>query len=297
MCHAQMVFKVNSGYDFKETQKETIVFSEFNQCSQCQHYYTANYFTGENILMQVFVPPNSVNHVQITKIIGPPPVDNYDSYMLDSVHLLAKKQIYKLDDVSNTNTSVILLITSKAPHAHYAVSVGKDPEFNILDYTIKFGANVQKLRWWNNTFVYFIFFLFLCVFYFLMWPLKRYKSYVILPKIAFISFLSWLCDAFYQYFFIVKYTSSFSMLSFIMHILPNSILCILLCFMYEKTINKEIWLISIASVSLLYGGGGFYIGSAACMLSWVGLSAMKKNSEGDKDKRSLFCKNAMKSVV
>ena len=123
--------------------------------------------------------------------------------------------------------------------------MGSEANFNILDVTIKFGVVVQSLRWWNNTFIYFVFFTFTSVILFSYVSITSvFKSYVVLPKITALSYLSWVFDAFYQFFFITKYTSSFTILSFILHIVPNLTCAILLYFVYEQTRNKGSMVIS-----------------------------------------------------
>ena len=73
-----------------------------------------------------------------------------------------------------------------------------------------------------------------------------------------------------------------------LHIVPNLTCAVLLNFVYEQTRNKELWLIVISCVSLLYGGGGLYIGFVSLLLSYVGLMTMKQTNEG-KDNKKLFC--------
>ncbi len=288
ICKGQIVFRNNEGYDFTEPLRKTTVYSQFDECTTCKHYYTANFKKDDHIFVQVFVPPSSIDVVTVIKMIGPQTTKNYDAYTLDSVNLVAHKNIFEIDTTSESNRSVILEIVTNSPHAHYGVRMGSEANFNILDVTIKFGVVVQSLRWWNNTFLYFVFLTFTSVIYFLTFPLHRFKSYVVLPKIAALSYLSWVFDAFYQFFFITKYTSSFSILSFILHIVPNLTCAILLNFVYEQTRNKELWLIVISCVSLVYGGGGLYIGFASLLLSYVGLMTMKQTNEG-KDNKKLFC--------
>ena len=102
--------------------------------------------------------------------------------------------------------------------------------------------------------------------------------------------MSWILDTFYQYFFIVQYTSSFDFITFIFHVFPNVLFIFLLVYVYDKTSNKEIWLLGICIVSFLYGGGGFYVSSVSLLISYIGLIAMKNKNEG-KDKKVLLCVN------
>lgn len=287
---SQHVFISNDGYDFKDTLYSNTVYSEFNNCKNCKHFYTANFVTNDKIFFEVFVPPSETDVITVVKIIGPDNTVNFDKYILDDIYLCAKKKIYEIDAISQTNTSVILQIVSNSPHAHYAVRIGKNDNVGILDYTIKFPYVTQSLRLWNNTFLFFVFYLILSVIYFFTWPLKRYKSYVIFPKLAIIGYMSWILDTFYQYFFIVQYTSSFDFITFIFHVFPNVLFIFLLVYVYDKTTNKEMWLLGICIVSFLYGGGGFYVSSVSLLISYIGLIAMKNKNEG-KDKKVLLCVN------
>ena len=281
-------FRSNEGYDFLSPQQETFVYSQFNQCPSCRHYYTANFKKGERIFLQVFVPAHAVDTVNVIKMIGPLNTENYDTYTLDKLNLVPRKTLYEIDEVSQTNSSVILEILSNSPHAHYGVVMGHEKKINFLEYSLWFAATVQRLRWWSDTFLFFVFYVFLSVMYFLTWPLHRFKSYVVLPKLAIIAYLSWVLDAFYMFFYTTKYTEGFNFFSFFFHVFPNLTFVIILSFVYEQTINKEIWLLSISIISLLFGGGGFYIGSACLLASYAGLMTMKNTNEG-KDKRKLFC--------
>lgn len=288
LVNGEVLFRVNEGYDFESPLVSFTVFSEFNKCTACTHFYTANFNTGDKVYVEVLVPANAVDVVTVIKIIGPEETVNFDTYDLDNINLLVKKKIFEIDTTSQINSSVILQIESKSPHAHYAVRIGKEETINVLDYTLRFAWLVQRLRMWSGTFVYFIFFLILSIGYFLLWPLYRIKSYVIFPKLAIIGYISWIVDSFFQYFFIIKYSSSFSIVSFLFHIFPNVVYSVLLSIFYEKSNNKEIWLLSIAGVSLLYGGGGFYISTVCLLISYVGLITMK-NSGDIKDNKKLFC--------
>lgn len=285
---SEILFRSNEGYDFESPLVSYTVFSEFNKCSTCKHFYTANFNSGDDIFIQVSVPANAVDVVTVIKIIGPDATENFDTYDIDHVNLFVKKNIFQIDTVSEFNSSVILQISSNSPHAHYAVRVGKEENINVLDYTLRFGILSQNLRMWSGTFVYFIFFLILAIGYFLLWPLYRIKSYVVFPKLAIIGYVSWIIDAFFQYFFIIKYSSSFSIISFLFHILPNTVYSGLLSTLYEKSTNKEVWLLSVAGVSLVYGGGGFYISVICLIISYIGLITMK-NTGDIKDNKKLFC--------
>jgi len=288
LINGEILFRVNEGYDFESPLISHTVFSEFNKCTTCRHFYTANFNVGDTVYVEVLVPANAVDVVTVIKIIGPEETINFDTYDIDNVNLFVKKKIFEIDTVSQINSSVILQITSKSPHAHYAVRIGKEETINVLDYTLRFALLVQSLRMWSGTFVYLIFFLILSIGYFLLWPLYRIKSYVIFPKLAIIGYISWIIDSFFQYFFIIKYSSSFSIVSFLFHIFPNVVYSVLLSILYEKSNNKEVWLLSIAGVSMLYGGGGFYISTVCLLVSYVGLITMK-NSGDIKDNKKLFC--------
>jgi len=296
VANGSIYFRSNEGYDFLSPLEETFIYSQFNQCSSCRHYYTANFLKGQRIFMQVFVPAHAVDTVTVIKMIGPPNTENFDTYTLDKFNLVPRKILYEIDEVSQTNSSVIVEIVSQSPHAHYGVVVGHEQSINYLESTLWFAATVQRLRWWSDTFLFFVFYVFLSVLYFLTWPLHRFKSYVILPKLAIIAYLSWVLDAFYMFFYTTKYTAGFNFVSFLFHILPNLTFVILLSFVYEQTINKEVWLLTISIVSLVFGGGGFYIGSACLLASYAGLMTMKNTNEG-KDKKALFCQLSKSMLV
>ena len=56
LCKGQIVFRNNEGYDFTEPLVKTTVYSQFNDCTTCKHYYTANFKKDDHIFVQVFVP-------------------------------------------------------------------------------------------------------------------------------------------------------------------------------------------------------------------------------------------------
>jgi cellulose synthase/poly-beta-1,6-N-acetylglucosamine synthase-like glycosyltransferase len=248
-----------------------------------------NFQEGDDIFVEVFVPASTSDIVQVIKIIGPPSTERFDPFEVDHLFLNARKRIFEIDSISTTNSTVILEIISNSPHAHYGVRCGKEEPFEFLEYTLSFAFLTQSLRLWSGTFTFFVFFLILTIAYFFTWPLHRYKTYVIFPKLATICFLSWILDTFYQYFHIVQYINEFSFLTFVFHVVPNVTYVILLAFVYNKTRQKELWLIIIGSVSFLFGGGGFYIGSLCLFVSYAGLITMKNSTE-DKEKKSLICK-------
>ena len=284
-----LLFRTNEGYDFLSPLNTHLVYGQFNGCATCKHFYTANFKAGDSIFLQVYVPPESTQVITVLKIIGPEPVAKFDKYEIDSLHLVARKNIFEIDTKATTNTSVILEIVSNSPHAHYGVRCGKEDDLDILAYTISFGYLTQQLRMWSNTFVFLIFFLILNVVYFFTWPLHRYKTYVVFPKVAAISFLSWVCDAFYQYFHIVGFLNKFSFLSFLFHIVPNVVFVVLLTYAFNRSAQKEVSFLVLAVLSFLIGGGGLYLGTLSLLVSYAGLITMKNRSE-DKDKKILFCK-------
>lgn len=284
-----LLFRTNEGYDFLSPLKTHFVYGQFKACATCKHYYTANFNAGDSIFMQVFVPPESTQVITVLKVIGPEPVAKFDKYEIDSLHLVARKNIYEINTKATGNSTVILEIVSNSPHAHYGVRCGKEDELDILSYTVSFGYLTQNLRMWSNTFVYFVFFLILNVVYFFTWPLHRFKTYVVFPKIAAISFLSWICDAFYQYFHIVGFLNEFSFISFLFHILPNVVYVVLMTYAFNRSAQKEVFFVVLAFLSFVVGGGGLYLGSLSLLVSYAGLITMKNRSE-DKGKKILFCK-------
>ena len=290
VASADILFQTNDGYDFETPLTFTTVYAEFHDCNKCTHFYTANYQENDEIAVQVLVPAHQTDKINVIKIFGPDPklqlVTRYEvNHMLFSVG----KIIYEIDTIASTNTSVILQIDSASPHAHYAVSVGKVSEFNFLNWTLKFPYLVQGVRYWMSTFVIYLFFLLLAFLYFITWPLQRYKSYVIFPKLAIFSYGAWLLDTFYQYFYIVQYTSDWSILTFLVHIVPNLIYITVLLVVYETTLQKEFILLGVAIVSLFIGGGGAYLGSLFLIVAYIGLVLMKNNSEQYRDKKVLVC--------
>ena len=269
----------------------TTIYAEVYDCKGCTQFYTANYQENDDIFVQVLVPAHQTDKINVIKIFGPDPtlqlVTRYEvNHMLFSVG----KIIYEIDAIAPTNTSVILQINSASPHAHYAVSVGKQSSFHFVNWTLKFAYLVQGVRYWMSTFVIYIFCLLLAFLYFITWPLQRYKSYVIFPKMAIFSYGAWLLDTFYQYFYMVQYTSDWSMLTFLVHIVPNVVYIATLLIVYETTLQKEFILLTIAIVSLFVGGGGAYLGSLFLVVAYIGLVLMKNNSEQYRDKKSLVCK-------
>ena len=291
VASADILFQTNEGYDFETPLTFTTIYAEVHDCKGCTQFYTANYKENDEIFVQVLVPAHQTDKINVIKIFGPDPklqlVTRYEvNHMLFSVG----KIIYEIDAIAPTNTSVILQINSASPHAHYAVSVGKVSSFHFVNWTLKFAYLVQGVRYWMSTFVIYIFFLLLTFIYFITWPLQRYKSYVIFPKMAIFSYGAWLLDTFYQYFYMVQYTSDWSILTFLVHIVPNIVYIGTLLIVYETTLQKEFILLTIAIVSLFIGGGGAYLGSLFLVVAYIGLVIMKNNSEQYRDKKSLVCK-------
>ena len=291
VASADILFQRNDGYDFETPLTFTTIYAEVYDCKGCTQFYTANYKENDDIFVQVLVPAHQTDKINVIKIFGPDPklqlVTRYEvNHMLFSVG----KIIYEIDAIAPTNTSVILQINSASPHAHYAVSVGKESSFHFVNWTLKFAYLLQGVRYWMSTFVIYIFFLLLAFLYFITWPLQRYKSYVIFPKMAIFSYGAWLLDTFYQYFYMVQYTSDWSMLTFLVHIVPNVVYIATLLIVYETTLQKEFILLTIAIVSLFVGGGGAYLGSLFLVVAYIGLVLMKNNSEQYRDKKSLVCK-------
>ena len=290
LSQAEYVFVSNDGYDFEQATISTTVYAEFHDCINCQHFYTANFNADDDIFVQVGVPAQQTDTIQIIPIFGPDAVVSKSTvYEIDSFLFSVAKIRHQIDTTASTNTSVILQVTSNSPHAHYVVTCGKSSSFNFLDWTVLLPYVTQRARMWSSTFVWPFFFFIIAFLYFITWPLQRYKSYVIMPKLAIISFGSCICYTFYQYFYVVQYNSNFSILTFLLHIVPNLVYIILLMIIYETTVQKEAVLIILAIVSLLVGGGGNYVGSLFLILGFVGLLLMKNKSQ-DKDKKLLFCK-------
>ena len=288
--HANIVFTSNDGYDFETPSMFTTVYSEFHDCKACSMFYTANYKENEQIFVQVLVPAHQTDAVQVIKIFGPAPkVQLKSKYEVNHMLFAVGKVIYEVDAVASTNTSVILQITSSSPHAHYAVTVGQTTQFNVLNWTIYFAYLVQAVRYWMSTFVIYLIYIVLVFVYFVTWPFQRYKSYVIFPKLAIIAYISWILDTFYQYFYIIQYSSDYSILTFLVHIVPNIVYIVVLLIIYETTIKKELILIVVCIVSLLFGGAGAYIGSLCLLIAYIGLFMMK-GANKNKGKKILFCK-------
>ncbi len=287
--HANIVFTSNNGYDFEAPSIFTTVYSEFHDCNACSMFYTANYKENEKIFVQVLVPAHQTDKINVIKIFGPAPNLENSKYEINHMLFSVGKVIYEVDAVANTNTSVILQITSASPHAHYAVTVGQTTQFNILNWTIYFAYLVQAVRYWMSTFVIYLIYIVLVFVYFVTWPFQRYKSYVIFPKLAIIAYIACILDTFYQYFYIIQYSSDYSILTFLVHIVPNITYIVVLLIVYETTIQKEVILISVCIVSLLIGGGGAYIGSLCLLIAYIGLFIMK-GANKNKGKKILFCK-------
>ena len=287
---AEYVFVSNDGYDFTRSTVSTTVYGEFHDCLNCQHFFTANFKADDEIFVQVSVPGHQTDKINIIPVFGPDPVFfKSTQYEMDSFLFSVSKVEHEIDTKALTNTSVILQITSNSPHAHYVVTCGRTTEFNFLDWTILLPYVTQRVRMWSSTFVWPFFFFGIAFVYFVTWPLQRYRSYVLMPKLAMICFGSCICDTFYQYFYVVQYNSDFSILTFLLHIVPNLVYIIFLMVIYETTIQKEAVLISVGLVSLLLGGGGNYFGTLFLLIGFVGLLLMKNKSQ-DKDKKLLFCK-------
>ncbi len=290
LSYASILFKSNDGHDFEKPTVFTTVYTETVDCNGCSSFYTANYKENEHIFVQVLVPAHQTDQINVIKIFGPAPkVQLKSKYEVNHMLFAVGKVIYEVDAVASTNTSVILQITSSSPHAHYAVTVGQTTQFNILNWTIYFAYLVQAVRYWMSTFVIYLIYIVLVFVYFVTWPFQRYKSYVIFPKLAIIAYISWILDTFYQYFYIIQYSSDYSILTFLVHIVPNIVYIVVLLIVYETTIRKELILIVVCIVSLLFGGAGAYIGSLCLLIAYIGLFIMK-GANKNKGKKILFCK-------
>jgi len=287
---ANVLFTSNDGHDFESPLIASTVYSEFHDCKECSRFYTANYKENEQIFVQVLVPAQQKDKINVIKIFGPAPKIQLDTrYEVNHMLFSIGKIIYEVDAVASTNTSIILQINSASPHAHYAVTVGQTTDFNVLNWTIKFAYLVQGVRYWMSSFVIYLIFIVLVFIYLVTWPLQRYKSYVIFPKLAIIAYIAWILDTFYQYFYIIQYSSDWSIMTFLVHLVPNIVYIVVLLIVYETTIQKEVILISVCIVSLLFGGGGAYVGSFCLLIAYIGLLIMK-GANNNKDKKILFCR-------
>ena len=291
LAAASPVFLVDNDYTFKHPTTYQMVYAEFSETNtRNKQFFAANFQTGEEILLEVFLPVATKDEVLVLQITSHEtefPIQ--EQYHHDAVHMVSLKKVFKVAKTAEVNTTVVIEVTGRIKGAHYAVSIGATAPFNILDYTVALPYIVQRIRIWTRTFYMPYFFLVLSIIYLLLWPLSRSRTWEILPKIASFAYISWMLDVMLQYFITIQFTNKKNIITFILHIIPNIVVVYFLLFspVGKSNKQKEVFL-GIGIGSLLIGGAGGYVGSILLLASAAKKITQYMHTKGSKEK--LFCK-------
>ena len=291
LCRGQAMFLTDKDHTFNNPTTYQIVYAQFSeQNTRNRQIFAANFLKGDKMVMEVFLPVATKDEVVVLQVTGHEMgfVKN-EMYVNDPANVLAMKKIFKVSTVAPVNTTIVIEVVGQIKGAHYAVSVGEKQNFNIFEYTIALPYTVQSIRTWTRTLYFPYIFIGFAMLLLVAWPLSRSRSWAILPRLAAISYIAWVVDVFLQYFVTIQFTSKKSILTFLLHVVPNVAYAYTLLFSQMAQVNrqKEVFLI-IGLVSLLLGGAGGYVG--ASLLLFASLQKYFQFIDTQKAKEKIFCK-------
>ena len=290
LLDARPIFIQDQDYTFAKPSEYEIVYAEFSKSSLTnKQFFAANFLKGDAISMEVFIPVATKDEIVVTQLTKHTEQPLDEPFLHDSLTVVALKKKLHVQAVAEVNTTVVIEISGRIKGAHYAVSVGKNRSINFLDWTLFFAYIVQRTRIWTRTFYFPFIFLFFTCLYLLLWPLSRSRAWSVLPKISALAYLSWIIDTMLQFFVTIQFSSEKSILTFLVHIVPNAVVLYLIVFsnIGKSNKQKEVFL-GIGISSLFIGGAGGYVG--AFILLFSGAKKYLQYIDTKKTKEKLICK-------
>ncbi len=288
---AQSMFLTDKDHTFEKPTEYQIVYAEFSEDNtRNRQFFAANFLKGEKMRMEVFVPVATKDQVIVLQVTGHGMgFPKSEMYVHDAANVLAMEKVFKVTSVAEVNTTIVIEVIGQIKGAHYAVSVGEKKHFNIFDYSIALPYTVQRIRSWTRTLYFPYIFMLFSFLYLIAWPLSRARKWELLPRLATLSYVAWVVDVFLQYFVTIQFTSKKSILTFLFHIVPNTVYVSLLMFwdIAQSNRQKEVFL-GVGLVSIVLGGAGGYIG--ASLLLFASLQKYFQFIDTRKAKEKIICK-------
>ena len=288
---SEALFLTDKDHTFADPTSYQIVYAEFSEDNtRNKQFFAANFLKGDAIKMEVFLPVATKDEVVVLQVTGHEMgFPKSETYVHDAANVLAMRKLFKVETMAQVNTTVVIQVVGRIKGAHYAVSVGSKPNFNIFDYTIALPYTVQRIRTWTRTLYFPYIFIVFTVLYLIAWPLSRARSWALLPRLASFSYFAWLIDVILQFFVTIQFSSKKSILTFLFHLVPNAVFVYMLLIWDLGTSNrqKEVFL-GVSLASFVFGGAGGYIGAA--LLLFASLQKYFQFIDTRKAKEKIICK-------